>query len=454
MQPIVPPEKKPWTEHIMIKVILIGMIILALMIPSLMILSLVQERSYRKSQVAEEVSSKWGRMQTIAGPYLAVPYVEELKKPDQPSEWSEHLLYYFPDDLVITGSLEPKIRKRSIFEVVLYESKIRLSGKFSSPDLGLLQIDPRYLNWEKATFHLGITDLSGISTKANVQIGSETIPMTSSAPVAIQFPAGLMSRLPAIAVDSGNFEFEVMLNLKGSEGIYFSPVADHNHIQLSSPWPSPKFEGQFLPDTSTVSPDGFEASWTVLDINRQLSKEWTDQTPQALAPAAISRNRPYMETGMIKGLNSVLGVELLDPVDHYTKTERTVKYAFLLITLTFVIYFFFEALKKQKVHALHYLLIGAALVIFFILLLSLSEQIGFDPAYAVASLATIGLISLYSRSIFSDKRNSVWVGGLLALQFAFIYIILQLEDYALLAGSIALFLILALIMYLTRNIKW
>lgn len=454
MQPTTPPEKKPWTEHIMVKVILIGIIILALMIPSLMIMGLVEERSYRKSQVTEEVSSKWGRMQTIAGPYLSIPYVEEIKRPDQPSEWKERVLYYFPDELDISGSLEPLIRRRSIFKVVLYESKIRLSGKFSSPDLSLLQIDPRSLDWEKATFHLGITDLSGISAKTNVRIGSQSIAMTSASPIAIQFPTGLMSRLPASEIDSGDFHFEVMLNLKGSEGIYFSPVADHNKIELTSSWPSPKFEGQFLPDTSAVSPHGFEAHWTVLDINRQLSKQWTDQTPQALAPAAVARNRPYMEADMIKGLNSVLGVELLDTVDHYTKTERTVKYAFLLITLTFVIYFFFEVLKKQKIHALHYLLIGAALVIFFILLLSLSEQIGFDPAYAVACIATIGLITLYSKAIFSAKGNSLWVGTLLALQFGFIYIILQLEDYALLAGSIALFLILALIMYLTRNIKW
>ena len=150
----------------------------------------------------------------------------------------------------------------------------------------------------------------------------------------------------------------------------------------------------------------------------------------------------------------MFGVELLDTVDHYTKNERTVKYAFLLITLTFAVYFFCEVLKKQKVHPLQYGLVGAVLVIFFILLLSLSEHLGFDPAYFIAASATILLIAFYSRSIFSEKKYATVAGGLLAVLFGFIYIILQLEDYALLAGSLALFVIIAFIMYLTRKVKW
>ncbi len=207
-----------------------------------------------------------------------------------------------------------------------------------------------------------------------------------------------------------------------------------------------------LKRSSQVNIIGFEAEWTILDINRQISQQWTESNPQAFQNVNPVRYADSYESAA--NTKPVFGVELLNTVDHYTKNERTVKYAFLLITLTFAVYFFCEVLKKQKVHPLQYGLVGAALVIFFILLLSLSEHIGFDPAYGVASVATILLITLYSRSIFSEKKYAMVAGGLLVVLFGFIYIILQLEDYALLAGSIALFVIIALIMYLTRKVKW
>src|SRR4030095_14374452 len=296
------------------------------------------------------------------------------------------------------------------------------------------------------------TDLLGIGSEVNIKTGDTLLHMNASEPVAIGFPNGLISRLPEKLSKSVGFDFEIPLSLKGSQGIYITPVASNTNVSITSTWPSPKFEGQFLPDTSTIDKSGFTAKWSILDINRQIAQQWTDATPLKLsAVSPYQYGRSYPTDG---GAVSVLGVELLDTVDQYTKTERTVKYAFLLITLTFVVYFFCEILKKQKVHALQYGLVGASLVIFFILLLSLSEHIGFDPAYFVSSFATILLITLYSRSIFPQKRFAWITGGLLTLQFVFIYIILQLEDFALLAGSIALFAIIALIMYLTRKVTW
>lgn len=446
------PGSKHWSESILLKVVMIGVIIIALMIPSVMITELVRERAERKHEVTNEVSSKWGQIQTMAGPYISVPYLEEVKKPDLESEWVSQRLNYFPATLDITGELVPVVRKRSIFKVILYESELLLKGHFDSPDLQSLLIDPENIDWEKATIHLGITDLNGIGDRVNVKIGDTLLKMTTAIPVDIQFPNGLMTRINNSDIIQSGFDFEIKLSLKGSQGIYFTPVANHTTVQLSSSWPSPKFEGQFLPDSSVVEKNGFTANWTILDINRQISQQWTNESPQSISAPSPSHSRDII--GATAGTGSVLGVELLDTVDHYTKNERTVKYAFLLITLTFVIYFFCEVLKKEKVHPLQYGLVGAALVIFFILLLSFSEHIGFDAAYLISSLATVTLITVYSRSIFTQKRNAGLVGILLLLQFGFIYIILQLEDFALLAGSIALFVILALIMYLTRKVKW
>jgi len=444
------PEVKHWTEHILVKVVMIAIITLVLMIPSVMIHELVRERSNRKAEVVSEVSSKWGQLQTIAGPYISIPYYEEIKKAQGPSEWKERMLYYFPERLDIDGTLSPVVRKRSIFKVMLYDSDLHLKGHFNAADLNTLKLNSTQVAWEKASLHLGITDLSGIGNEVNIRTTDSLLHMTASAPLAIQFPSGLVTAIPL--KEGKEMDFQITLSLKGSLGIYFVPVANQTNVEINSSWPSPKFEGQFLPDTSTISKNGFHARWTILDINRQISQQWTDETSQVLRPAMASR---YMAYGDDTNENrTALGVELIDTVDHYTKNERTVKYAFLLVTLTFVVYFFCEVLKKQKVHPLQYGLVGAALVIFFILLLSLTEHIGFDLAYGVSTPATVILIYLYSRTIFSEKRIAGLVGGLLLLQFGFIYIILQLEDFALLAGSIALFVILALLMYLTRKIQW
>ena len=454
MEENTPNPVKSWTDNVLIKVIIIGFLILALMIPSIMINELVRERSFRKMEVTNEVSSKWGQLQTITGPYIVIPYLEEVKYTNQSSEWREQKLYYFPKALEISGDLNPVVKKRSIFKVMLYESDIRIQGSFSSPDLAALKIEPDKVLWDKASLYLSITDLSGVGARVNLQLGDKNIPMTAAVATALQLPSGLMCNLPDSVARNEKTDFTILLSLKGSQGIYFSPVANHNKVKLTSSWPSPKFEGQFLPDTSTISASGFEANWTILDINRQISQQWTENTPQTFQNVIPNRNANQYAYETTPNNKPVFGVELLDTVDHYTKNQRTVKYAFLLITLTFAVYFFCEVLKKQKVHPLQYGLVGAALVIFFILLLSLSEHLGFDPAYIVASSATILLITLYSRSIFSEKKYALVAGSLLVVLFGFIYIILQLEDYALLAGSLALFVIVALIMYLTRKVKW
>ncbi len=445
-------EKKHWTENVLFKVVIIGFLILVLMIPSIMINKLVRERSSRKMEVTNEVSSKWGQLQTITGPYIVIPYLEEVKFTNQSSEWREQKLFYFPQTLEMSGDLTPVVKKRSIFEVMLYESELNIHGSFSYPDLNALKIAPDKVMWDKARLHLSITDLSGIASKVNLELGDASIPMTAAVPAGLQLPSGLMCSLPDSVAEKEKMDFRIMLSLKGSQGIYFSPVGGQNKVKLTSSWPSPKFEGQFLPDTSTISASGFEAEWTILDINRQISQQWTESNPQAFQNVNPVRYADAYES--TANTKPVFGVELLNTVDHYTKNERTVKYAFLLITLTFAVYFFCEVLKKQKVHPLQYGLVGAALVIFFILLLSLSEHLGFDPAYGIASTATILLITLYSRSIFSEKKYALVAGSLLTALFGFIYIILQLEDYALLAGSLALFVIIAMIMYLTRKVRW
>lgn len=231
-----------------------------------------------------------------------------------------------------------------------------------------------------------------------------------------------------------NYNFNFDLDLKGTDQISFAPIGNTTNIKLTSSWQDPNFNGAFLPKTRKITPNGFEAEWNILRLNRTYPQSWSKEKHE------------------IK--SSLFGVNLLIPVDHYQKTMRTVKYAILIIALTFLIFFFIEVLTNIKVHPIQYLLVGLALALFYMLLLSLSEHIGFDLAYLSGSLATIMLISFYIKSILKQNKLIFIQAGILIILYIFIYIILQLENYALLVGTIGLFATLAIIMFLSKKIDW
>lgn len=214
-------ETKKWTDNVLIKVIIIGFLILVLMIPSMMINELVRERSSRKMEVTNEVSSKWGQLQTVIGPYIVIPYMEEVKYANQLSEWKEQRLFYFPQTLEINGKINPAVKKRSIFKVMLYESDLNIQGSFSYPDLNALKIDADKVLWDKASLYLSITDLSGIGARVNLQLGDTLIPMTAAVPVGLQLPSGLMCNLPDDVAKNEKLDFTILLSLKGSQGFIF-----------------------------------------------------------------------------------------------------------------------------------------------------------------------------------------------------------------------------------------
>jgi inner membrane protein len=228
--------------------------------------------------------------------------------------------------------------------------------------------------------------------------------------------------------------FNFSLNLKGSERIQFIPVGKTTNLDLTSSWAHPSFTGEFLPDQRGVSPDGFQAHWTVFHLNRNIAQTWID-------------NNSAME-------DWAFGVQLFLPADEYQQATRSAKYAILFIVLTFALFFLMEVSGKQRVHPIQYLLVGLALCIFYILLISISEHIGFTWSYLVSALAVIGMVGLYSKSVLPGKKQGLAVGGNVAVLYGYLYFILQLQDYALLIGSLGLFAILSLIMYFTRNFDW
>jgi inner membrane protein len=227
--------------------------------------------------------------------------------------------------------------------------------------------------------------------------------------------------------------FEVPVKLRGSESLQFTPIGKTTTVHLTSTWPSPSFTGKFLPD-NTVNKDGFDAKWNVLHFNRDFPQVWKNQS--------------------FKAEESSFGFSLLQPTDHYAKTMRSVKYAILFIGLTFGFFFLLEALQGHRVHPVQYILTGIALVVFYLLLLSMGEIINFNAAYAIAAGATTGLITAYGRHLFASWKNACILGGFLGSLYTFIYFLIQLEDTSLLAGSIGLFVLVAFAMYLSRKIKW
>jgi inner membrane protein len=320
--------------------------------------------------------------------------------------------------------------------VVVYSSAMNVTGKFKTPDFTEWSTAESDILWKDAFLSLGITDMRGIKENIIVSWNGESLALNPGIETKDVLESGVSARVHVSPADSASptISFSFDLKLNGSRLLNFIPVGKENEVKISSPWANPSFDGSFLPDERNVTDAGFHAVWKVLHLNRNFPQQWKGNT-----------QRIY---------DAEFGVTLLLPVDEYQKTTRSAKYAIMFISLTFLIFFFVEILNKKRIHPVQYLLVGLALCIFYTLLLSLSEHTGFGIAYIIASAAVVLLITFYTSTILMNKRLTAITGLVLAVLYAFIYTIIQLQDYALLMGSIGLFLVLSVIMYLSGKIKW
>ena len=432
-----------WVKHsLLVKLTSIGILTLLLMIPNSMIDGLVSERQYRLMNATREVSASWGAAQTVTGPLLSIPYSEWTLLEGGKKAESLRTAYFLPLELNVTGKINPELRKRGIYDIVLYQTDLLISGKFEQPDFAALHITPENIHWDQAKLSLGITGMSGIRSSINLSWSGNEIRLEPGTANSEILTSGVSKAVP-IGAAAGEHAFSLTLKLKGHEFLKFEPLGKETKVNLESDWPSPSFEGQFLPDQREVTPQGFRASWTVLDLNRNYPQQWKENE-YTFSDNSDAQSRQ----------ESSFGVRLIQTVDGYAKTERSSKYAILVIGLTFLIYFFFETLRKFHIHPFQYLLVGLALSVFYLLLLSLSEHVGFNLAYFLAAAVTIGLITLYSAGVFKIRRLTLQLLLLLTAIYGFIFIVLQLEDYALLAGSIGIFVALAAVMFYSRNVDW
>ena len=396
-------------------------------VASLVILGPVSERQIRHDEANSEVANSWSKRQTIIGPML----VSRENGPEHNVN-----IFILPETLHYETILEPEVLTRGIFRSVVYSSTIKVSGEFATEDIRRATVSNR-----NAVFSVVITDTRGIAQQVDLEWNTIKYPFNPGPGIAfpehqLQNSSGLHALVP-INSDQEKVPFSFAVKLKGSEGISIAPLGKETTLDISSSWPTPKFVGAFLPSARSVSDDGFTGEWKISSFGRPYPQTWQGDS-----------------INLAQLLDSTAGVDLHEQIDAYDMVERSIKYAILFIVITFAAFFLFDILAKVRVHPIHYLLIGSALSLFYLLLLSLAEHIGFPAAYLVAMAMIVLLVSIYSAFVLKGIRRALPIFSMLTLLYAYLYFVLQLEDYALLFGALLLFVILAVIMFATRHIDW
>jgi len=417
-----------------VKMIIVTGLAIVLLIPSILIQELIRERITLSEQVKQELYAQWGGKQVVAGPVLNVPFTVQVQNESNPGTTTQKgVAHFLPESLKTDGVLAPEKRKRGIYEVVVYEGTLKLKGSFAQPDVSQLEIQNAQYNWEGAYFIMGISDMRGIKNLPVLVVNGQKCTVDPGVADTDLFQSGITVKAGSVDLKQPlNFEIELVLN--GSEDLSVEALGKTSEVAMKSTWAQPSFTGGFLPENRNVTASGFTADWRVTHLNRNFPQQWADKK---------------YNTHEAK-----LGVELLIPIDHYQKSMRSAKYAILFIALNFIIFIFIEIKSRTRIHPFQYSLVAFALLIFYALLTSIGEQIGFNAAYLVSALAVTVLISWYTIPILRDKRMVAWVTLLQTGLYLFLFTILQLQDYALLAGSVGLFVILAIVMRASQQIKW
>lgn len=416
-----------------------------------MVQDLIRERAERQKNVVTEINDKWGDAVTIYGPVLKVPYRSFREKQitnSQKEVITESIeeidyFYFFPNKLKIQSHIDPEIKKRGIYKTAVYKSMTSISGIFSASNFTNEDISEENILWDKARIIFNTSNLKGVNDQINIEINNSQYAFNSRYQQKNTLPSAnqglyLMESEVLKQIDlpvEKAISFKMQVSVNGSSEISFVPIGKTTEAEIISDWKTSSFIGAFLPfNENKLTDEGFDAKWKILDINRPFPQSFRDNLPELSEYA--------------------FGVNFMIPVDEYQKSERATKYGFLVIGLTFLVFFLIQTLSRIPIHPFQYLMIGLGLVMFYTLLISISEHSSFLRAYLIAGISVILMISLYSKSILKGWKFPVFIGVSLLALYSFIYVIIQLESYALLVGSIGLFLILAGVMYVSRKIDW
>lgn len=440
------------------RLIMVGLLTFILLIPLQLVKGLITERAQRQSEVINEINSKWGEEVFFYGPILKVPYTTYTKsevydkatgKTVTQKTAEQNFAYFFPEELKNTSDIKTETKKRNNYESVVFKAQMDFKGKYVKPDFSSKNIPDEDIQWDKATIIVRTSNQSSIKDGAFINIGGNKFVFepvyenskTDSDVVSYDrrnFPKYTkVSTLETPFIDFKDYfensDFSFSFKYDGSSKISIVPIGKTTEATMKSDWKDPKFDGTFLP-THNVTDNGFTADWKVLHINRPFSQQ---------------------SFGFLPNISEYsFDVDFIIPVDQYQQNERASKYGFLTIGLTFLVFFLIQTISKIKIHIFQYTMIGLALIMFYTLLISITEHSSFLKAYLIAGISVVLLISLYSVSVLKNKKFPLFIGLSLSALYGFIFVIIQLENYALLAGSIGLFLILAIVMFVSRKIDW
>ncbi|WP_445721724.1 cell envelope integrity protein CreD [Flavobacterium sp.] len=439
-----PNPKSAFLQSNTAKMIMVGVLTLFLLIPLNLVQNLIRERSERKNETTLNVNQTWGSQIHFYGPILQIPYktytetviVDAITKEKTTQKKAIiQQAYFFPDDLHNTTTIE-KVDdiKRGLYNPIVFKANMKFNGSFQNINFNKLNINTEDVLWDKASIIIKTTNLKSI--KSDLKIGmNETYYSLESKTNEDDYFGTLET--DAFTYNPGQkMDFNFNMNYNGSNSVQFIPIGKTNTTNINANWNSPKFIGSFAANNSTkkITDQGFHADWKILHINRPFSQQYTNKIP--------------------KLTNYSYGVKLIETVDEYQQNERASKYGFLVIGLTFLIFFLIQTISKKSIHIFQYTMIGLALIMFYTLLISITEHSSFTIAYAVAASAVIIMLLLYSISVLKEKKFPLFIGASLTVLYSFIFVIIQLENYALLVGSIGLFLILGAVMYFSRKIDW
>jgi inner membrane protein len=432
------------------KIISIIIIVLILTIALFSLQNLIRDRINYKMQVLSNIGLQWGEPKTILGPVLRIPYNQVNKLIDDTGKvslnYQERFIYLLPETINASVNLDNKELYRGIYKENVYKADIDLEGRFNIDQALIRELADKNpnLNLDKATLIFAINEIKSFKDKLVISIDNHNdLDFDQSTQKGNFFELSTSRGIDINKISSFRMRFKV----NGSRKIELIPAAKEFNLLMKSNWPHPSFTGAYAPETRSISDKGFEAKWKIVSI--------LDNYENLSTNSFISVNNDVYNEYPNTNLNAAnFGVQLYSPVNIYTKTEKSLKYGFIFILLTFSIFFLIEVLFKQPFHQMQYLLVGLAVSIFYLLLLSFSEHMGFDLAYLIAASAIVTLIWFYSVSVFAKKLFAQVSVVLIAVLYAYLYLLLQLSDYSLLFGSIGLFAVLTAVMLVSRKINW
>ena len=453
-----------------IRLLFVMLVGLVLTVPLLFVYALVSDRQHQATTAQNQIVGGWGGQQVLSGPLIVVPFrttdretVTENGKQTTRAVEVEKLFYISPVSHTVTTAMTPEERRLSIYRSVLYTAAVRGTARFALPaDLERFGVTRDRLMWDRAELRMGVSDARGLTAGASLSAGGT--------PLAVQPGKG-----PAASNHQGFFAFvgwdgaapldvAYSFGLRGSRALTVVPRGGSTRWDVSSPWASPSFGGSFLPERRSVTAKGFSASYQVNNLalgqppvgtEDYDAPDTTSTNRYGFAEATTSDSIAAGGAGeVVGGASTAMTVQLIEAVNLYSKVDRAVKYGFLFIGFTFLTFFLFDVIGAARVASAEYLLTGAGLVLFFVLLLALAEVVGFALAYVVASTAIVGLLASYSAAVLRSRKRGMVIGALLLGLYALLYVLLSLEAWSLLIGAVLLFVALAGVMYATRNVDW